>query len=1059
MPSSSGLLHRPRVYQVIEEGLERKLTLVTAPAGYGKTSALVDFAQHSPVPVCWYTANEHDRDLGLFIQYLVGAINERFPGFGKHMQEILASLGDKLFQNATAIVEELVGEMIGLDIPFVLVVDNYQVLEGALGIREFFYRLIEVLPFNCHLMLGSRVMPDVPVARLIAEQQFTGLAEQHLRFEIQEILNLLQLLRIKISESQAEALATNSEGWITGVLLLADKLRDDAEAVLIDVEKASVETYNYLAREVLDRQPPNVRDFLCDSAVLREMSPRLCRDVLQIEKPHTLLAEIERRNLFVARFGRGSASTYRYHDLFREFLYEQLCQRDPARCAALHLQAAKWFEQTGDIEETIYHYLAAETYPEAMDLMERVAMEWYTRGRVETLLRWGEMLPDEIRSQAPHLSLYQCMAFIDRYNYEGARQALAYAETGLLAQKDLTSLAWVYNQRAILALRESRYKDTVTHTQMALKILCQETIAEQAEPRRFAWNAEAQRLLGLAYLKLGRLAEGVAKLRDALASYRRNESPYDVINLLLDLSLAFINQGYLNKAVDCLVEALAIGRRLGASIQLAGVLNDLGYLRYLCGRYSDALALYEEGLALARRGGDLRWQAYISVGLADLYRDIGAYKQAESLYNAGWKIARESEPSLALYTLAARADMYRWQGDHALALSLLGQAQQLTEGKELDFENRGQLSVAKGITLAESGEIEVGIHLLSDAVHFLERQGAKHELARAQFLLGQAYLLFGDRELAIAELRQSMRLADEIGTYQYAVIESQHTKELVELGIANGVTTCRAIIENIQQLRTFWEELMRSGAEPQRDAKDRLKVYALGKEQAVRTSRSTLSLGWRAMDKELFFYIFQHGPLERATIAEIFWPSLPTKRMVSGLYNALYRIRRVLGPDTITFREGKYRIGNVEYWFDVDEFEALVEQARYLSPHHWQTRDLWQQAVALYQGDFLPGVERSWCVPKREALREMYIEALLGIGQCHEMQKEYGEAIVWYRRALEVDELREDIHRHIMRCCAEAGHRSEALVQYDHCRKVLAQEMNIEPSDETRKLYEGIKED
>jgi LuxR family maltose regulon positive regulatory protein len=125
VPNSAGLLHRPQVCQTIEQGLDRKLTVISAPAGYGKTSVLADFAQHSPVPICWYTADERDRDLGIFIEYLVGAIGEQFPNFGTRTRSVLASQSADLFQDSANIVGELANEILDIDTPFVVVIDNY----------------------------------------------------------------------------------------------------------------------------------------------------------------------------------------------------------------------------------------------------------------------------------------------------------------------------------------------------------------------------------------------------------------------------------------------------------------------------------------------------------------------------------------------------------------------------------------------------------------------------------------------------------------------------------------------------------------------------------------------------------------------------------------------------------------------------------------------------------------------------------------------------------------------------------------------------------------------
>lgn len=237
----------------------------------------------------------------------------------------------------------------------------------------------------------------------------------------------------------------------------------------------------------------------------------------------------------------------------------------------------------------------------------------------------------------------------------------------------------------------------------------------------------------------------------------------------------------------------------------------------------------------------------------------------------------------------------------------------------------------------------------------------------------------------------------------------------------------------------------------------RLEIYALGEGRVVRDGHPVSSSKWQAaMAKELFFYILMHGPLERDAIGLVFWPELPTKKMRNSFHTTLHRIRRAVGAEGVVVEGGQYRLGDVDYRFDVEEFEALVERARLLPPHDWQTEELWRRAATLYQGDFLPEVERVWCVPKREALQEMYIDVLIGTGQCHEARGDLEGAIGWYRQALEVDELREDIHRRIMRGYAEAGRRSEALAQYQTCREILRLELGVEPSIETKELSEQI---
>ncbi len=1032
---------------LIEQGLERKLTLISAPAGYGKTSALVDFAQHTSVPVCWYTVDERDRDVDLFIRYIIGAIQEQFPDSGERAREAVVSRGSKLFREPTAVIADLVNEMLDLGTDFALVIDNFEPVEGALGIREFIHRLIEVLPSNCHLMMGSRVLPNVPVTQLVAKRQLVGLTEQHLRFGPDEIRKLLHRSGIDVSETKAKAIATGAEGWITGVLLVLDLLREDAEPALLDAQKATSQTYEYLALEVLERQPRDLRRFLRKSSVLREMSARLCRDVLGIAGARFLFPEVERRNLFLTRFGDESGATYRYHHLFRNFLQRRLCQRDEALYVDLHRRAGLWFEREYHVEEAVYHYLAAEAYPEATELMERVAMEWFTRGRVETLIGWAEALPDEVRSRAPRLFLYQSRVLTDRYDYEGAREALDLAETGFRSQGDALVLAKVHIQRATLALFESRFRDAVAEAQLALGML---------PPTATAERADAKRHIGKAYVRLGRVDEGVAELKEALGLFRQTEGPYDVLNLLQDLTHAYASHGHLDEAAACLGEALPLARQLGSASQLASVLNNLGWIREVRGDYRESLKLYEEGVAAAQRGRDPRSQANIAEGLATLYRNIGDYRQAELLYDVAWRIARESRPALAILIVTARADMYRWQGDHARALALLEQAHELAEDHALHVERQGGVRLTKGIALAESGDLAEGIQLLSRSLSFFEEQGAQRDLARGFFLRAKAYLLGGQEGQAVEDLGRAMELAQAMDTDQFAVVEGQHVVELLQLGVAEGISLCRGTLERVKELSELRQELVRGGGERGEATEVHLEIYALGEGRVERDGRPVSSSEWRAaMARELFFYILLNGPVERDVVGAVFWPDLPTDRMTSNFHSTLYRVRQAVGSDAVVVKGGKYTLG-VDYWFDVEAFEALVQRARLLPPRDWQARELWKRAVELYHGSFLPEVDRAWCVAKREELCQTYVEALIELARCCEVRGAFEEAISWYRQALDRDELREDIHRSIMRAYAEVGRRSDALAQYDLCRKILRQELGVEPSRKTQRLCEEV---
>jgi two-component SAPR family response regulator len=273
-----------------------------------------------------------------------------------------------------------------------------------------------------------------------------------------------------------------------------------------------------------------------------------------------------------------------------------------------------------------------------------------------------------------------------------------------------------------------------------------------------------------------------------------------------------------------------------------------------------------------------------------------------------------------------------------------------------------------------------------------------------------------------------------------------HADELTVVHHVQDLATARASARELARLRVVGEE---GTVEPV------LEIYALGQARVVREGHTVSR--WRMADaRELFFYLLLQGPRRRDEIGVDFWPDLDADTVANRHNVALSRLRSAVGTDAVVIEGGQCSLGDVDYWFDVREFDAWVRRARDVSFEDEEALDLWQRAVELYGGDLLPDVGRDWCVTRREELRQMYVEALVGVGRCHEARREFNEAISWYRRALDADELREDVHRRIMQCYVEGGRRAEAVEQYHRCESTLARELGLDPAPETRELYERI---
>jgi DNA-binding SARP family transcriptional activator len=402
--------------------------------------------------------------------------------------------------------------------------------------------------------------------------------------------------------------------------------------------------------------------------------------------------------------------------------------------------------------------------------------------------------------------------------------------------------------------------------------------------------------------------------------------------------------------------------------------------------------------------------------------------------------------------------MYRWQGDCGRALAVLKQARDLAEQANLEFEKNGLLRVSHGIAQAENGKTSEGVRLVADAIDFLSQRHARHELSRALFLLAKAHHLTGAEQDAIEALERAVDLARDIQTDQFIVVEGQCSLDLLNKGVAQGVAGCREIIERSLALPQILEDdLIAAGEEG--PPTPLLQIYALGQNRVVQDEHEVSASEWRATAaRDLFFYILMNKQVNRGTVGLAFWPDLVPEQVTNRFHVTLHRLRGALGKGSVVAEEQAYRLADVPYSFDVEQFESLVERARLL-PQGVQAHHLWQQAVQLYQGDFLPDIPGTWCVPKREELRQKHVEALIGVGKCHEAFREFNAAVEWYERVLGVDNLREDVHCLVMRCYAKAGLRAQALLQYQRCCDILEQELGTHPSTDTTRLYERITEE
>jgi LuxR family maltose regulon positive regulatory protein len=411
--SRSNLVARPRLRQALGWNEGRKLTLVSAPAGFGKTTLLGEWTDDwlaQGRSVAWVSLDEADNDPSRFLGYLVGALQTAEEGIG---EGVLASLPSPESPPIEMVMGALINELVDLPQEIMVVLDDYHLI-GSEQVHAAVSYVIEHLPENVHLVVSGRADPPLPLPKLRARNQMTEIRAAELRFTTDEAAAFLRdAMGLALSDADAVALGEITEGWVAALQLAALLMRDreDVSSFVESFSGSNRYVLDFLADEVLASQPIIVRDFLLATSVLGRMMASLCDALTGRSDGQVMLERLERENLFVVALD-DERRWYRYHHLFADFLRERLGREKPELAGELHLRASDWYEDNGLLPEAIEHAFSAPDHERAARLVERGIEEAWPRGEVPTVLRWLVALPAEAKRRRPRLLLQQAQALV-----------------------------------------------------------------------------------------------------------------------------------------------------------------------------------------------------------------------------------------------------------------------------------------------------------------------------------------------------------------------------------------------------------------------------------------------------------------------------------------------------------------------------------------------------------------------------------------------------------------------------------------------------------------------
>jgi LuxR family maltose regulon positive regulatory protein len=447
-PPRPNAVRRAELLARLYAGLHRRLTLIAAPAGSGKTSLASAWIAGCGRPAAWLALDAADSDPIRFLTYVVAAMQTIAPTFGADVTALLQSAQPPPIETLLPL---LLVHIAALPQPAILVLDDYHALDSR-PIDQALAMLLDQLPPQLHLVITTREDPRLPLARLRVRDQLTELRAADLRFTSAEAAAFLrQVMDLKLTAEDVAALEARTEGWIAGLQLAALSLQrhHDASSFIRTFAGDHRAVLDYLLEEALNRQPPALRSFLLQTSILDRLHGPLCDAVTGQEHSSVRLEALQRGNFFVVPLD-DRRQWYRYHHLFADMLAAQLRFEQPEQAATLHRRASVWYAQNGLVADAIRHALAAGDDLRAADLIEPAAPEMQRQRQERLLLGWLRQLPDDLLAARPLLSVYYAGTLLAVGELAGVEARLRDAERRLDPGAGASASAMVVRDEAAL---------------------------------------------------------------------------------------------------------------------------------------------------------------------------------------------------------------------------------------------------------------------------------------------------------------------------------------------------------------------------------------------------------------------------------------------------------------------------------------------------------------------------------------------------------------------------------------------------------------------------------
>jgi LuxR family maltose regulon positive regulatory protein len=762
---------RPRLLDKLQAGLNHKLTIVSAPAGYGKTTLISNWIHENDLKVGWLSLDERDNSSEIFLRYLVHALRKVTPDVGDSALDALQD-SPKAYIDESVITFLLNELALSVD-SLALVLDDYHFIHSQF-VDQALNFIVDHQPPALHLFIATRIDPPLPLARWRASGELNEIRTDDLRFTIEEATQFLnESSGLSLLQDNIAALESRTEGWIAGLHMAALSLRSrvDPARFVTEFSRSHRFVMDYLLQEVLYSQSEEIQDFLLHTAILERLNGPLCDYLTGRDNSLSILEQLDRSNLFIVPLDNERV-WYRYHDMFAQLLQKQLSNTATAVLPELHRKASRWYAQEGLLSEAVWHALAGKDVDGLEKLIQDNSLAMIFHGELKTVLNWLKALPDEMVRSQPWLSVVYAWVLVYTGELEAAEIWIQNAEKELAPSTNIGEyggdktrrliqsgiLGQVETIRAYLALLQGQIQKAELYGRQALEHLRQEDLLERSFTAIH---------LASALVWSGNLTEAAQVAAKGVEQSRRVGESHITADALGVLAGILVHQGKLRDAHFLCLEALRLTEeyhsRSGHQLPAIGlVYSRLSTIHLQWNEIDRAVSYAQEAIQNSEQ-----WQQadVIFVAYWSLISAILAQGDLVSL-NSVIKKAKRLAGAIVPYhgftdSIEAEACLLKGDLEGALQWTL---SCGLSSDDEFHYGEIGPYLTLARVLIAQYREIPANQEriekLLDKLLYITEEAGGTLVLIRVLNLKAVFFYLIGENDQALLTLERSLALGE-----------------------------------------------------------------------------------------------------------------------------------------------------------------------------------------------------------------------------------------------------------------------------------------------------------